>query len=155
MAVFAKLKILGAILAIPAVLLGIGGGYKRGGLAGLHDLTLDVLNSSGLYREVPSGDNSNAALHEPGMSNPVITIPADELLWLTIKDSRATALFEEFLRKFRNSPRAQEARAKLEAVKNAPQSKMQQPQIPMQEQGQRPNMMMSPGTQGPKQDGGG
>jgi hypothetical protein len=41
------------------------------------------------------------------------TLPADEILWLTIKDSNVTPLFEEFLRNFPASGRAQEARKRV------------------------------------------
>jgi uncharacterized caspase-like protein len=42
---------------------------------------------------------------------------ADEVLWTTIRDSRMAALFEEFLRRFPASPRAAEARARLDELR--------------------------------------
>jgi len=47
MAFDTKVRKLWAILAIPAILLGIGASYERGGLAGLRDMTLDMLKSAG------------------------------------------------------------------------------------------------------------
>ena len=47
MAFDTKVRKLWAILAIPAILLGIGASYERGCLAGLRDMTLDMLKSAG------------------------------------------------------------------------------------------------------------
>lgn len=46
-------------------------------------------------------------------------LAADEVFWLTIKDASVRELFEEFLRRFPASPRASEARARLQALKPA------------------------------------
>ena len=43
----------------------------------------------------------------------------DELLWSTIRDSSAPALFEEFVRRFPQSSRAAEARRRLEEIRLA------------------------------------
>jgi hypothetical protein len=43
---------------------------------------------------------------------------ADEIFWLTIKDSRATGLFEEFLKDFPSSSHAAEASNRLQLLKN-------------------------------------
>src|SRR5262249_11603967 len=43
-------------------------------------------------------------------------LSADEVFWLTIKSSTAPALFEEFLKNFPASPRAAEARKRLDEV---------------------------------------
>ena len=95
MAFDTKVRKLRAILAVPAFLLGIGASYERGGLAGLRDMTLDIFKSAGIYRTAP-----------------------DEAFWLSIRDSQDSAIFAEFLKKFPNSPHAQEARAKLEELQN-------------------------------------
>jgi uncharacterized caspase-like protein len=39
------------------------------------------------------------------------SMPADELFWLTIRDSKVSALFSEFVRKFPNSPHVGDAQA--------------------------------------------
>lgn len=55
----------------------------------------------------------------PGVAAPVAAVPspaADEIFWLAIRDSKVSALFEEFLRKFPSSQRGPEARAQLEAL---------------------------------------
>jgi hypothetical protein len=108
MAFDTKVRKLWAILAIPAILLGIGASYERGGLAGLRDMTLDMLKSAGIYRPAP-----------------------DETLWLSIRDSRDSTTFAEFLKKFPNSPHAQEARAKLEELQN---TQPMTTRMPMREQ---------------------
>jgi hypothetical protein len=144
MAFDTKVRKLWAILAIPAVLLAIGTGYERGGLAGLRDLTTDTLHSVGLYQNAPR-DTANAPLHAPATSKPAATLAADEVFWLTIKDSRAPGLFDEFLKKFPDSPHAQEAHAKLEELAKAQQPAVQQqPRAPIR----GPGMMMSPGGGG-------
>jgi len=52
---------------------------------------------------------------------PPAAVPPDELLWSTIRESKVSALFEEFLRRFPNSARAPEARTRLaEAQKATP-----------------------------------
>ncbi len=48
--------------------------------------------------------------------SPVLT--ADEMFWLTIRDSRAPALFEEFLAKFPSSRHVASAQARLSELKN-------------------------------------
>ena len=78
MAFDTKVRKLWAILAIPAVLLAIGTGYERGGLAGLRDLTTDTLHSVGLYQNAPR-DTANAPLHAPATSKPAATLAADEV----------------------------------------------------------------------------
>jgi hypothetical protein len=55
-----------------------------------------------------------AALHGvPSAAAPT----ADEIFWLTIKDSNVPALFDEFVKKFPSSAHAAEARARLEELK--------------------------------------
>lgn len=149
-----KARKLWVVLAIPAVLLAIGAGYKRGGLGGLRDLTLDTLQSLGLSREEAIRDNSDLSSDQFGSNKTTVTLPADEVFWLTIRESRTTGLFEEFLKKFPNSPHAREARAKLEELKRAPSFLQSQPRMPMREQGRGP-MMMSPDAPGSRLDNGG
>jgi hypothetical protein len=132
---------LAAILSISGALLAIGAGYERGGVAGLRDLAIDLLHSVGLRR-----DTAPSASRAPNVSKSSVTLPADEVFWLSIKDSRAPALFGEFLKKFPDSPYAQEARAKLEQLKSSSHPSVEQPQTPMGEEGRRPGMMMSPGA---------
>jgi len=132
-----KIRKFAAIMAIPAVLLAIGAGYERGGLAGLRDLTADALHSVGLARTAPAV----SALPAP---KPAATLAPDEVFWLSIKDSRAPGLFEEFLKKFPNSPRAPDARAKLQTLAKIPPSNAQQQPMPM---GHGP-MMTAPGRGG-------
>ncbi len=142
MAFDTKVRKLWAILAIPGVLLGMGASYQRGGLAGLRDLTLDMLHSAGLYRKAPDRDVSNLPFHESGAIEPLVTVAADDIFWITIKDSRDTALFEEFLRKFPNSPHANDARVKLTELEKVPHPIVQQqPRMPMGEQRHGPKMM--------------
>jgi hypothetical protein len=155
MAFDTKARKLWVILAIPGVLLGIGASYKHGGLAGLRELTLDTLQSAGLYRGAPASNASNLSLQESGTNKPSVTLAADEIFWLTIKESSATSLYKEFLRKFPKSSHAQEARAKLEELERTQALRaQQQPQIPMRAQGHGP-MMMPPNSQGPRPGGGG
>jgi hypothetical protein len=135
MAFDTKIRKLWALLTIPAALLAIGAGYERGGLAGLRDLANDTLHSVGLSQKAPARVNTPPAALTP-----------DEVFWLSIKDSRAPGLFEEFLKKFPSSPRAQEARAKLQALQAAarPTGERQPPQMPMR----RPDMMTPSGRGG-------
>lgn len=137
MAFDTTIRKLWAVLTIPAALLAIGAGYERGGLNGLRDLAADTLASVGLYTAAPERSSANA---------PAAALTPDEVFWLSIKDSRAPGLFEEFLKKFPNSPRAQEARAKLQALQAAarPTGERQPPQMPMR----RPHMMTPPGRGG-------
>jgi hypothetical protein len=152
MAFDTKVKKLWAILAIPGVLLGIGASYKHGGLAGLRDLTIDTLQSAGFYREVPARNTAN--IRDSGTSKqPSATLAADEIFWLSIRESSAPGLFEEFLRKFPNSSHAQEARAKLVELEKARTLRAQQ-QPRMRTQGRGP-MMMPPNSQKPRSNGGG
>lgn len=155
MAFETRARTLWVVLAIPAVLLAIGAGYKRGGLGGLRDLALDTLQSLGIYREEPTRDSSDLSSGRSGSNRSSVTLPADEVFWLTIRESRTTGLFEEFLKKFPNSPHAQEARTKLDELQKVPSSLPLQPQMPMREQGRGPSMMMSPSAPGPRSDSGG
>lgn len=144
MAFDTKVRMLWAVLAIPGVLLGIGASYEHGGLTGLRDITLDMLESVGFYRQAPPGDTSISRPLDPGVAKPSALLPADEVFWLTIKDSRAKALFGEFLKKFPNSPHAQEAQAKLDQLQKASQTMALQPEMSMQGPSQKP--MMPPGN---------
>jgi formylglycine-generating enzyme required for sulfatase activity len=54
---------------------------------------------------------------QPPPPAPPPALAADDVFWLAIRDSKLAALFEEFLSKFPNSPRASEARARLEELK--------------------------------------
>jgi hypothetical protein len=140
----ANISRLWAILSICGALLAIGAGYERGGISGLRDLALDVLRSVGLYEQAAPG------LHAPDVNKASVTLPADEVFWLSIKDSRAPALFGEFLKKFPDSPYAQEARARWEQLKSSPhRSNVDQSQMPMREGVDRRKMMMSPGATKP------
>ncbi len=122
-----------AVLTIPAVLLAIGAGYERGGLTGLRDLGHDLLRTVGLAQDTPA-------------PAPPATLTPDEVFWLSIKDSRAPGLYEEFLKKFPGSPHTQEARAKLETLQKvlAPAAQ-QRPPMPL---GHTPGMMMAPSRGG-------
>ncbi len=136
MALDSKLRKAAAIMAVPAALLAIGAGYERGGLAGLRDLTDATLHAVGLTRQAPQA--------KPPSPAPAALTP-DEAFWLSIKDSRAPGLYEEFLKKFPDSPRAPQARAKLAALeKPAPPAAQGQSTMPMNGQG-RGSMMMRPG----------
>jgi hypothetical protein len=142
MAFDANLRKLWAILAIPGVLLGIGASYKSGGLSGLRDLTSNMFQSVGLHHEASAPVPSNLLLRERSKTTPSVTLGADEIFWLTIQDSSDSTLFNEFLKKFPNSPRIYEARAKLEELEKAPHpAAQQQPRMPMREQGGAPMMM--------------
>lgn len=154
MAFETKARTLWVVLAIPAVLLAIGAGYKRGGLGGLRDLALDTLQSLGVYREEPTRGSSDLSSDRSGSNGSSVTLPADEVFWLTIREARTIGLFEEFLKKFPNSPHAREARAKLDELERASTSPSQ-PRMPMREQGSGPSMMMPPSTPGPRSDSGG
>ena len=46
-------------------------------------------------------------------------VPADEIFWLTIRDSQAPALFEEFISKFPASKYVSYARARLAQINDA------------------------------------
>jgi hypothetical protein len=141
MAFETKVRRLWALFAIPGVLLGIGASYEHGGLAGLRDLTLDALQSAGLYQKAPARNTST--------SKPSGTLAADEVFWLSIREASAPSLFEEFLKKFPNSSHAQEARAKLEELERARSLRaQQQPRMPMRAQGRGPMMMQEPRPNG-------
>ena len=143
MAIDTKIRILWAALAIPGVLLGIGASYKSGGLSGLRELTRDALQSVGLESEVPAAPNR--AAQQPGASAPSVALAADEIFWLTIKDSSAPALFEEFLTKFPASRHAKEAQVKLQELKTAAaRNPPVQPPSDMPMRGQRRGPMMTP-----------
>ena len=154
MAFETKARKLWVVLAIAAVLLAIGASYKRGGLGGLRDLALDTVQSVGLYRQEPARDSTDLSSHQSGSDKSSVTLPADQVFWLTIRESRTTGLFEEFLTKFPNSPYAREARAKLDDLKRAPNLPQSQPRMPMPENGRGPAMMMSPGAPGSRSDTG-
>lgn len=145
MAYDTKVRILVAVLTVPGVLLAIGAGYERGGLAGLRDLATDTLHAVGFTSNAPKRDA--APVNQLNTTkNPSGALAADEVFWLTIKDSHAAGLFEEFLKKFPNSPHAQEARAKLQALQAAAHSAGEQQQpTPMQQRGHGPGMMMGRG----------
>jgi hypothetical protein len=155
MAFETKVKRLWAMLAIPGVLLGIGASYEHGGLGGLRDLTLDTLRSAGFYQEAPARNTSNLPLQDSGTSKPSDNLAADEIFWLSIKEASAPSLFDEFLKKFPNSPHAREARAKLEELERVRSVRIQrQSRMPMRAQGRGP-MMMPPNAQEPPPNGGG
>jgi hypothetical protein len=160
MALDTKIRILWAALAIPGVLLGIGASYKSGGLAGLRELTHDALESIGFEREVPTPTVTNPSVQKPRAGVPSVALAADEIFWLTIKDSSAPALFEEFLRKFPASPHAKQAQAKLQELKTtAAERPTAQPPAIMPMRGRRGGPMMLPpdldGARPPGPAGGG
>lgn len=146
MAFDTKVRVLWAVLAIPGVLLGIGASYKSGGLAGLRELTSDTLQKVGLQRETPHLPNLPS--RERATATPSVPFSADEIFWLSIKDSSVPALFEEFLTKFPASPRVQEARAKLQDLKKAaPQHQVvQQPAGVQMPEHRGSHMMMQPNS---------
>ena len=135
-----KLRQVAAILAIPAVLLAIGAGYERGGPAGLRDLTGDLLRSVGLASNTPVP--AAAPLPAPAAKTPSAALAPDDAFWLAIKDSRAPGLFEEFLKKFPESPHAQDARIKLQALQAAARSAGEQQAMPTPQRGRGPGIMM-------------
>lgn len=53
-------------------------------------------------------------------TKPPTPVEADEIFWLTIRDSAAPGLFEEFIRRFPSSPHLGEARARLALIKSTP-----------------------------------
>jgi hypothetical protein len=86
---------------------------------------------------------------ESGTSKPSVTLAADEIFWLSIREANAPGLFEEFLKKFPNSSHVQEARAKLEELERARSVRaQQQPRMPMRAQGRGPMMMQEPRPNG-------
>jgi hypothetical protein len=138
----AKVRVLWAILAIFGALLGIGASYRSGGLSGLRELTLDTLQSLGVHHQTTS--SSNLPSHDYAVTAPSVTLSADEIFWLTIKNSKVSELFEEFLAKYPTSPHVAEARAKLQQLKNVPAPQQpfeQQPTMPMQARPRTPMMM--------------
>jgi hypothetical protein len=157
MAFDTKVRVLWALLAIPGVLLGIGASYKSGGLSGLRELAHDALQSVGLESEPSVVPKSPLG---PGAGSPSIALSADEIFWLTIKDSGAPALFEEFLRKFPASPHVKQAQSKLQELKSVAARNPPGPQtegMPMSGSRRGP-MMKPPGPDNAspsKSDGGG
>ena len=141
----AKMRVVWASLAIPAVLLGIGASYKSGGLSGLRDLALDALHSVGIQRQAEPLNVPSVPVEKNGTATS-ITLPADEVFWRTIKDSNEPALFEEFVTKFPSSPHAQAARVKLEELKEdkASRASARRPENMPMGQGGRAPMMMGP-----------
>ena len=135
MSLDAKLRIVWAALAICGALLAIGAGYRTGGLTGLRELTLDTLQSLGIHREVSGSSNLPSENHAPA---PSVTSSEDEIFWLTIKDSKEPALFQEFLAKYPGSSHVAEAQEKLQQLKKIPS---QQPNMPMQARPRAPMMM--------------
>jgi hypothetical protein len=158
MAFDTKLLILWIALAIPGVLLGIGASYKSGGLAGLRELTHDALQSVGFERDVPAAAVPDRPAQQQGAGAPSVALAADEIFWLTIKDSSAPALFEEFLTKFPASRHTNEAQAKLQELKAAAARHpvvRPPPDMPMRGRGRgpmmtppEPNQIPSPGPVG-------
>ena len=75
------------------------------------------------YDETLGGRIYLAGQVNPSVSGPppagprIQPLAADEVFWLTIKDSRISVLFEEFLKGFPASPHAAEAAAKLKELK--------------------------------------
>ena len=55
---------------------------------------------------------------KPNLTQPN-PITADVIFWLTIKDSAAPGLFEEFIKKFPSSPHVAEARARITELRNS------------------------------------
>jgi hypothetical protein len=140
----AKVRVLWAILAIFGALLGIGASYRSGGLAGLRELTLDTLQLLGIHHQTTG--SSNLPSRDHAATAPSVTLPADEIFWLTIKDSKVPELFEEFLTKHPTSPHVAEARAKLQQLKKIPaphQPFEQQPNMPMQPRPRTPMMQQN------------
>ncbi|MEJ2431857.1 MAG: hypothetical protein P8Y53_01335 [Pseudolabrys sp.] len=114
------------------MLLAIGASYERGGLAGLRDLTADALYAAGLSSKAPAP--AAAPLPAPAAKSPSGGLAPDEVFWLSIKDSHAPGLFEEFLKKFPASPHRQEARSRLAALQQAPQpATAPAPHMPMRQ----------------------
>jgi hypothetical protein len=156
MAFDTKLRILWVALAIPGVLLGIGASYKSGGLAGLRELTRDALQSVGFERDVPAAAVPGRSTQQQGATAPSVAPAADEIFWLTIKDSSAPALFEEFLTKFPASRHVNEAKAKLQELKVSAARRppvQPPPDMPMRGGGPmmmppEPNRVPSPGPAG-------
>lgn len=62
------------------------------------------------------GSLSNESIYLRAPNPPADTVTGDLLLWDTIKDSKISVLFEEFLKKYPNSSRAPAARAQLAAL---------------------------------------
>jgi hypothetical protein len=127
------------------VLLGIGASYKSGGFAGLRELTHDVLQTIGIHGEAPIVVAPMPSSKQPSTATPTVTLAADEIFWLTIKESKVPALFEEFLAKFPTSSHAKEARTKLDELKRDAtlQPTHQPPSAPMRG-GRGGPMMMQP-----------
>ncbi len=89
------------------------------------------LSKDAIYLKEPPG--AGAALSSAGAP---AASQSDEVLWQAIRESNVAGLFEEFLRRFPNSPRVAEARARLaEATKSAEQASQSQPRIAMQTPG--------------------
>jgi uncharacterized caspase-like protein len=85
----------------------------------------------------PAGGQPSAPA-QPAPAAPALA--ADEVFWLTIKDSKVAALFEEFLNRFPSSRNAGDARTRLEELKRsqpsvAVQSPAPQPGQPAPAQG--------------------
>jgi hypothetical protein len=57
--------------------------------------------------------NRDGQITSSSYSIPNPTLAADEIFWLSIKDSKASGLFEEFIKKFPASPHLVEARNRL------------------------------------------
>jgi len=132
-----KLRQVGTILAIPAVLLAIGAGYERGGVSGLRNLADDVLHSVGLASKAPA--HAAAPLLAPAAKTPAAGLAPDQAFWLTIKDARAPGLFEEFLKKFPGSAHAPDARARLMQLQQLHPAATHTASMPMRHHG--PGMM--------------
>jgi hypothetical protein len=76
---------------------------------------LDAITSSHLTPAVEPRPLSTKSSEPTSVSAPT----ADEIFWLSIKDTAVVALYEEFIKKFPTSPFASEARRRMESWKNA------------------------------------
>jgi hypothetical protein len=86
-------------------------------------LGLPLFQSKVMEEVLKKGAESaiSSATESPNAYQPAngTTLKADEIFWLSIRDSTAPALFEEFLRKFPKSKYAPEASVRIQQL-NAP-----------------------------------
>jgi hypothetical protein len=74
--------------------------------AGSAWFTIEEFAKRAVLKQIESSSNPPAAA----------VLTADEVFWLSIKDSKVVALFEEFVRKFPSSPHVREASTEIDIL---------------------------------------
>jgi len=91
--------------------------FRKNGLAVLVAGCIALASTASLFISVKDlWKDTHTEDQQPTVAAPM-SLPADEIFWLSVKDSAVPGLFEEFQRKFPSSKHVAEARAKLDQLK--------------------------------------